>query len=90
MFRTDAQLCPVTQPVVPLHNHPSRYATGVTVKSVRAIIGPGGPNPLALLARRTESASGFCPTRTKSASGFRPQLRIWSAFFLSFPTAVSC
>ena len=28
MFRTDAQLCPVTQPVVPLHNRPSRYPTG--------------------------------------------------------------
>ena len=28
MFRTDAQLCPVTQPVIPLHNRPSRYPTG--------------------------------------------------------------
>ena len=28
MFGTDAQLCPVTQPVVPLHNRPSRYPTG--------------------------------------------------------------
>ena len=28
MFRTDAQLCPVTQPVVQLHNRPSRYPTG--------------------------------------------------------------
>ena len=28
MFRTDARLCPVTQPVIPLHNRPSRYPTG--------------------------------------------------------------
>ena len=28
MFRTDAQLCPVTQPVIPLHNRPPRYPTG--------------------------------------------------------------
>ena len=27
MFRTDAQLCPVTQPVIPLHSRPSRYPT---------------------------------------------------------------
>ena len=27
MFRTDAQLCPVTQPVIPLHNRPSRNPT---------------------------------------------------------------
>ena len=27
MFRTDAQLCPVTQPVIPLHNRSSRCIT---------------------------------------------------------------
>ena len=28
MFHTDAQLCPVTLPVIPLRNRPSRYPTG--------------------------------------------------------------
>ena len=33
--------------------------TGVTVKSVRVNIGPGGPNLLAVLVRRTKNASKF-------------------------------
>ena len=35
--------------------------TGVTVKSVRVNIGPGGPNLLAFLVRWTKNASKLCP-----------------------------
>ena len=51
MFRTDAQLCPVTQPVVPLHNRPSRYPTG----SDKQELG-GDTLPAEILCRRRYSS----------------------------------